>query len=883
MAVTDLLAITQVAQNQNNKYVTINDADRALEQATQKTLVDAAVGAGPRVLTESEFTRNVRFALSGASGAFQVTIPALIQGTETTNRLFVVANLDTTYICTVSHGSGATVAVDPGTAALVYSDGTDITAIASGGGSASAIDWKESVVAASTANGTLASDFENGDTMDTVTLSTGDRILLKDQSTGSENGVYIVQASGAPVRATDFDDDAEVTPGAAVYVEEGSANATRLFFMTTTGTITVGTTSLTFAELSGGGGGSTTFTGLTDTPANYTGSAGKVARVNVTPNAIEFAHDLESQGQKLEVALNAGNVTLTEDQYLGNFFFTPDAAVTNANRILTVPATSDTNGKFFAVENPSGSSEVFDVAQGLFDINVVPGEAALFYADGTTSDLRKVATNNVSSGATIVDWKDSVVAASTAAGTLATDFENGDTLDGVTLTTGDRILLKDQAAGAENGVYTVNVSGAPTRAVDFDEDSEATTGAAVYVEEGTVNGSNLFFLTTTGTITVGTTALTFSLFTGAGVATFVALTDGPGAFSGNVGKIVNVNAGATALEYNYDAPGARDTHVEAINTANQTLAAAEFGPHVHFAPDANVSNAGRTLTIDAAITDAKLFYVENLAGSTESFDVVRGTTSIDVRPGETLTLYTDGTANDLTEFASSREDGNQNWKEPVRVATTVDGTLASAYENGDTVDGITIATGDRILLKDQSTGSQNGVYIVQASGAPVRATDFDESHEVTTGATIYVTEGTVNGNTVQVLTTVGAINIGVSSMTFSNFKLKPTIELGDFIGGVPATSTILFRHLAAGAEDYPADLLGTVGHAGTGPSAQTDFDVQKNGVSVGTIRFASAATTSTNLTNPAFSLAVGDRLDIVSPANLNTLADFSFTIVGTAV
>ena len=103
----------------------------------------------------------------------------------------------------------------------------------------SAIDWKESVVAASTANGTLASDFENGDTMDTVTLSTGDRILLKDQTTGSENGIYIVQASGAPVRATDFDDDAEVTPGAAVYAEERSPNATRLFFMTTTGTITV--------------------------------------------------------------------------------------------------------------------------------------------------------------------------------------------------------------------------------------------------------------------------------------------------------------------------------------------------------------------------------------------------------------------------------------------------------------------------------------------------------------------------------------------------------------------------------------------------------------------------------------------------------------------
>src|SRR5689334_20216224 len=64
-----------------------------------------------------------------------------------------------------------------------------------------------------------------------------------------------------------------------------------------------------------------------------------------------------------------------------------------------------------------------------------------------------------------------------------------------------------------------------------------------------------------------------------------------------------------------------------------------------------------------------------------------------------------------------------SWKQPVRVATTTNGTLATAYANGQTIDGVTLTTGDRILIKDQSTASENGIYVVAATGAPARATD----------------------------------------------------------------------------------------------------------------------------------------------------------------
>jgi hypothetical protein len=115
-----------------------------------------------------------------------------------------------------------------------------------------------------------------------------------------------------------------------------------------------------------------------------------------------------------------------------------------------------------------------------------------------------------------IDWKASVRAATTASVTLASALENGDVLDGVTLATGDRILVKDQVTGSQNGIYVVKSSGAPDRSTDADLAAEVTSNFAVFVEEGTVNADSGFTLTNNGAITIGTTALTFTQFTGLG-------------------------------------------------------------------------------------------------------------------------------------------------------------------------------------------------------------------------------------------------------------------------------------------------------------------------------------------------------------------------------
>lgn len=133
---------------------------------------------------------------------------------------------------------------------------------------------------------------------------------------------------------------------------------------------------------------------------------------------------------------------------------------------------------------------------------------------GTPTSATDAATKAyVDTGITGLSWKQAVRAATSAAGTLATSFENGDTIDGVVLATGDRILVKDQAAGAENGVYVVAASGAPTRATDADSSAELQ-GAAVMVQEGTANANTQWIQTVDGTITIGSTTITFTQFGG---------------------------------------------------------------------------------------------------------------------------------------------------------------------------------------------------------------------------------------------------------------------------------------------------------------------------------------------------------------------------------
>lgn len=147
------------------------------------------------------------------------------------------------------------------------------------------LDAKDSVRVATTANVALTGATTT--TIDGVTLAAGNRILVKNQTTGSENGIYVF-ATGAWSRATDADTSAKVSSGLFVFVEEGTVNSDSGWVLTTDGVITIGTTSLNFAQFSGAGQ-ITAGMGLTKTGNTIDVGTASSSRIVVNADNIDLA------------------------------------------------------------------------------------------------------------------------------------------------------------------------------------------------------------------------------------------------------------------------------------------------------------------------------------------------------------------------------------------------------------------------------------------------------------------------------------------------------------------------------------------------------------------------------------------------------------------
>lgn len=135
------------------------------------------------------------------------------------------------------------------------------------------LDWKRSVRTASTSNHDLAGTIPL--TVDGISLVDEDRILLKDQADPTQNGIYYYEVEGSSYNLTRASDASQGTLscGAATYIEEGSTNGGKVYIMSTTGDISVDSTSLTWTELSGGGGGGIGGSGTSGYVAKFTGGS----------------------------------------------------------------------------------------------------------------------------------------------------------------------------------------------------------------------------------------------------------------------------------------------------------------------------------------------------------------------------------------------------------------------------------------------------------------------------------------------------------------------------------------------------------------------------------------------------------------------------------
>lgn len=201
------------------------------------------------------------------------------------------------------------------------------------------LDWKQEVVAASTANVTLASP---GTSLDGVTLTVNDRVLLKDQSAGAENGIYVWTASGSPLtRALDADSGTELS-GATVTVQRGTVNADRVYRVTTDDTITVNTTPIALAQVGGAGGSYTAGNGLTLSGSDFNVGAGTgisvaadTVGIDTSVVARKYAADCAAttNPQTFTHSLNTSDVEVTVREVSSGSLVDTDVTVSSVNAI----------------------------------------------------------------------------------------------------------------------------------------------------------------------------------------------------------------------------------------------------------------------------------------------------------------------------------------------------------------------------------------------------------------------------------------------------------------------------------------------------------------------------------------------------------------------
>lgn len=239
------------------------------------------------------------------------------------------------------------------------------------------LDHKQSVRAATTTNIALNAL----QTIDGVVLEAGNRVLVKDQAAASQNGIYLA-AAGAWVRASDADSSAEVTPGLVVAVEQGTTLADTRWQLVTDGAIVLGTTALTFQNVTAGYAplASPTFTGdpKASTPAQFNNSQSMMTTAFARRMGVEFSNFN---------SINAS--TVLTNSHIGGVVSAASATPIN----LTLPPTTGVPDGAALLLVSAGAGEVTLLVQG-GDLTTAPGGATVSIVLGQSDSAWLVKVSN---------------------------------------------------------------------------------------------------------------------------------------------------------------------------------------------------------------------------------------------------------------------------------------------------------------------------------------------------------------------------------------------------------------------------------------------------------------------------------------------------------
>ena len=555
--------------------------------------------------------------------------------------------------------------------------------------------WKEEVNAATTTNITLSGT----QTIDSIALIAGNRILVKNQTNGIENGIYIVAAS-AWSRSTDMAAGSSAS-GSAVAVRTGTINGGSGYTCTNSpGSGVVETDPLTFVRF---------VTIETTLAGNGLTKVVNTFNVNIDNSTIDISSN----------NLRVKPLGITASQIAAG-------AVTDAK--ITGP---------ISISKLASNSITINTSSGISGGAIVQlGNSLTLSVDSTV--LRTTGSQIKTTGTLTIS--DTTQSTSTTSGCLvlsgglgvARNITCGSIVSAIGLTDGTAVMaLGNLTSVGTIGCTTINNSGVVT--------TDTLNGT-------TVNSTNITCTSLTASTLTGLTNLTLSGTMSAGT-----LTDGTATMSSGI------LTGLTSFSAT-NITASSNISSSTINTGSLTATGTVSGAVVNGTSGTITTLVSTQITVGSSIlTNGRL---TNLATPTGSGDA-------------TNKAYVDSLIQGLY------------WKEEVNAATTTNITLSGIQ----TIDSVSLVAGNRILVKNQTNGIENGIYIV-ASGAWSRSSDMAVSSSAS-GAAVAINAGAVNGGSGYTCTNLpGAGIVGTNALTFVRFVTIETVQAGNGLTKVTNTLNV---------------------------------------------------------------------------------------------
>ena len=346
----------------------------------------------------------------------------------------------------------------------------------------------------------------------------------------------------------------------------------------------------------------------------------------------------------------------------------------------------------------------------------------------------------------------------------------------------------------------------------FHSDNFAVSSGAVTIKDGGVANAELANSSITVTDGSNSTAtslggtITFS----AGEGLDVAESSGTITYSGE--DATTSNKGVASFDTNNFSVSSGAVSIKTAGVGNTAVATGIDATKI---ADGSVTNAEFQyiggLTSDAQTQlDAKLVKASNLSDLTSASTARTnlGLGTVATQDANSIAI-TGGSVTGMSAPSSGSDVATKTYVDDLvaglktriitRVATTGNVDLTADLQNGDTIDGITLATGNKVLVKSQTDATENGIYDVVASGTATRNSDYDTVSELA-GQLVIVQEGTANADEIYLCTTdnsgtIGSVNITFTIVQPSNVGTVTSVAVADAgsseftVTGSPITSS----------------------------------------------------------------------------------------------